>query len=256
MKDDREKKVSLKEFEKFCKRVNDPEFDTISDAELWTVISEIQLQRKLQEYTEQLDEMEERFRDLAYESTHNAVEQVDDTDSDEQNETKQVGDADSGAKKGENTVADKFGLDQQSIRKFKAKQSDKVKLNDYLQRRIIRKNIETLFSEKGYEFFQSLVFVLIVGVLAVLVVEYAYFDELLAEVRVAIEERERYEKSAALNYADFEVFRQAVKRAKETGEPIENAEERKQRLIDEGAWKESDKVEDSVRSSYSSSSIS
>ena len=31
MKDDREKKVSIKDFEKFCKRIKDPEFDTISE---------------------------------------------------------------------------------------------------------------------------------------------------------------------------------------------------------------------------------
>ena len=199
--------VSLKDIEKFCSRVGDPESDTISDSELWAVMSQKQLREQLDRCDENLKSMEQKFHDLALKSNGSCDQQ-------------------SGNGFPEETLA----LNQRSLRKFKAKQSDRTRLYDYLQRRIIKNNMEDLFGERGYENFQRLIFVLIFGVLGVLVIEYTYFNDVLEDVNQSVAIKKEHKEAKNLGFPYFSYYLEAVEYAKLNAKPVEDAKAQEQRL--------------------------
>jgi hypothetical protein len=195
--------VSLKDVEKFCSRLVDHESDTISDSELWAVMSQEELRKRLGEYDEKLLAMEQRFKDLALESSGASLSESEE--------------GDSSPPKKEDFIEESLGLDQRSLRKFKSQQSDRTRLYDYLHRRIIKNNMEDLFGERGYENFQKLIFVLIFAVLAALVIEYAYFNDVFNDVNDYLEAKES-------GYVSLEEYQESIKDAAGSGKSNENFE--------------------------------
>lgn len=155
-------------FDELCSRLTDPSTDSISQTDLWDISSIEQLELHLEDLDSQLAEQEKKLKDaivphkLNYTSEKYCELHPGDDDCETEN------------------LQDRYNFDTVStrLRNYKETQKKQTHLYNYHQRRCIKERMEGLFGVKGYLNLERFIFALIIAVLAVLAIEFAYFDDL------------------------------------------------------------------------------